>query len=606
MFAIVFGEIMITPEANTIFECSWEVCNKVGGIYTVIESKAKHMLKYYDEYYAIGPYSSYKAENEFKEEDPPLVWKDIFYELSSETGIICHYGTWLIEGEPKVILLEFDSIKYKINFLKKYYWDNFKIDSLYSSWEFEEPMLWSYATGLLIDKYQKKTSKKKIIGHFHEWLSGFGLLYLKHNSLVNTVFTTHATMLGRTLASKGIDIYSNLKNIDAYNEAKKYGIIDKFTIEQASAQNADCFTTVSEITAKEAEHFLGKKPDVLTINGFNADEYPTIEETSLMHIRARKELREYITYHFFPYYPIELKHNLIFSVYGRPETKNKGIDIFIKALAKLNEYLKNNNPNERSITVFFWPLQNNNGPKMELMQSKDYFKQIKEHIEQHSENIIEDILYDILYERPIKVDTSINEKFISKIRKKNFLLKRKGNPPVCSYNIGYEQDNDIIRLLLENRLNNSQDNYVKVIFYPTDLNSDNILLNMDLYDAIAGCHLTVLPSYYEPWGYTPLESIAVGVPTITTDLAGFGRYIKDKQDKKEKTKGVFILERYQKNDSEATEKLFQLLKHFSSFKHYERVQEKIKAKQLSFTADWNLLIENYLKAHNFAIRNNSK
>lgn len=597
---------MISPEANVVFECSWEVCNKVGGIYTVIESKALHMLKYYEEYYLVGPYSNLKSDTEFKEEEPPKIWKDIFYELSSESGIVCHYGTWLIEGEPKVILLEFDSIKYKTNYLKKYFWDNFKIDSLYSSWEFEEPMLWSYATGLLIDKYQKKTAKKNIIGHFHEWLSGFGLLYLKKNNpIVNTVFTTHATMLGRSLASKGVDIYSNLEKIDAYNEARKNGIIDKFSIEKASAQNADCFTTVSEITGKEAEHFLDKKPDVLTLNGFNADQYPTIEETSLMHIHARRKLREYITYHFFPYYPIELKHNLIFSVYGRPETKNKGIDIFIKALAKLNDYLKNSNSGERTITVFFWPLQGNNGPKMELMQSKDYFKQIKEHIEQHSENIINDILYDVLYNKPIKVDTSLNEKFLSNIRKKYFLLKRKGNPLICSYDIGYEQNNDIIRLLLENGLNNSQENKVKVIFYPTDLNNDNILLNIDLYDAISGCHLTVLPSYYEPWGYTPLESIAVGVPTITTDLAGFGKYISKKKNKNEKTEGVFILERYKKNDSEVTEKLFQLLKQFSLFKHYERVQEKVKAKELSFTVDWLLLIQNYIEAHNFAIKNKS-
>ena len=597
--------VKVEAEASTVFECSWEVCNKVGGIYTVIESKALHMLKYYEDYYTIGPYFKDKCETEFKEEDPPKLWKDIFYDLSSESGIICHYGTWLIEGEPKAILLEFYSLKDKINYLKKYYWDNYKIDSLYSSWEFEEPMIWSYATALLVDKYQKKTSKKNIIGHFHEWLSGFGLLHLKKiNSLVKNVFTTHATILGRTLSSKGIDIYSSLDKINAEVEARKAGIIDKFTIERASALNADCFTTVSEITAKETEYFFGKLPDVLTLNGFNADQFPTIEETSLMHLYARRKLRDYITYHFFPYYPITLKHNLIFSVCGRPEIKNKGIDIFIKALGKLNNYLKENPFGERTITAFFWPLQNNNGPKIELMQSKDYFRQIKEYIEQHSENIINDILYDVLNDRPIKIDTSINEKFLTNMRKKHYLLKRQGNPLICSYNIS--NDNDILQLLKQAGLDNSKETPVKVIYYPADLNNDSLLLNLDLYDAIAGCHLTVLPSYYEPWGYTPLESIAVGVPTITTDLSGFGRFMKKKKKDNEKREGVFILERYQKSEEEVINKLFQFLKQFSELKHYERVQEKIKAKELSFLLDWNQLIENYISAHNFAISKTKK
>ncbi len=592
---------MINANAKTIFECSWEVCNKAGGIYTVITSKVTHMLKYYEEYYAVGPYFKNKAKTEFKEEDPPKILKEIFYELSSETGIICHYGSWLVEGEPKVILIEFDSIKYKINYLKKYFWEKFNVDSLYCAWDFEEPMLWSYATGLLIDKYQKKTGNQKIVAHFHEWLSGFGMLHLKIvNQLVKSVFTTHATMLGRSLAYHGKDIYSELKNINPEYEAKKIKVTDKFTMERACAQNADVFTTVSEITGREAEKILGRKPDVLTINGFNVDEFPTIEETSVKHIKARKKLREYLTYHFFPHYPIEIKHNLIFSTYGRPEIRNKGIDIFIRALGKLNRYLKDNPDNKRTISIFFWSLQDNNGPKIELVQDKNNFKRIKEHIEENANKIFDDILYDILYNRPIKIDTSLSKKFLINMRRNRFSLNRKGVPPICAYNLDNEWDNEIIKLLLEEGLNNSVENPIKVVLYPTDLNNNNTLIEMDLYDCISGCHLTVLPSYYEPWGYTPLESAAVGVPTITTDLAGFGNFI-EKINKDEKLKGVFVLERYQKSDKEATEKLFQIMKDYSSSKHHERVQNKIKAKELSFYADWEILIEHYIKAHNLAL-----
>jgi len=593
---------MVTAKARTVFECSWEVCNKVGGIYTVVSSKAVHMLKYYKEYFLVGPYFKERAEPEFQEEDPPKELKNIFYELSAETGIVCHYGYWLIEGEPKVILLEFDSIKYRTNYLKNYFWENFQVESLYSSWEFEEPMLWSYAIGLLIDKYQKKTGKQSIVAHFHEWLSGFGLLHLKiANPLVKTIFTTHATMLGRSLASRGIDIYSNLNEINSYDEARRVGIIDKFTAEKACAQNAHIFTTVSEITGKEAEHILGRKPEVLVLNGFNADDFPTIEETSMMHIKSRKKLRDYLTYHFFPYYPMDLKHNLIFSTFGRPEIKNKGTDILIKALGKLNRDLKENPIRNRTISVFLWPLQDNNGPKMDILKDKNYFKHIKDAIEQNSDTIFEDILYDVMYNRKINVDTSLNQKFLLNMRKSRFSLKRQGNPTLCSYNIGDEFGNEIIQMLLAEGLDNSKDNPVKVILYPTNLSSNDLLLNLDLYEAIAGCHFTILPSYYEPWGYTPLESIAVGVPTVTTNLSGFGKFMEKKIKKGDKSEGVFILERHQKTEQESIKKLFQIMKQFASLKHTERVKNKINAKQLSFTADWKFLVENYINAHNISL-----
>ena len=593
---------MISANAKTVFECSWEVCNKAGGIYTVISSKAIHMLKYYNEYYAVGPYIKNKADPEFKKEDPPRVLKEIFYELLSEAGIVCHYGSWLVAGEPKAILIEFDSIKHKINYLKEYFWEKFKVDSLHCAWDFEEPMLWSYATGLLIDKYQKKTGKQRVIGHFHEWLSGFGMLHLKVvNPLVKTVFTTHATMLGRSLAYHGRDIYSDIKNINPEEEARRINVMDKFSMERACAQNADVFTTVSEITGKEAEKILSRKPEVLTLNGFNVDEFPTIEETSLMHLKARKKLREYITYHFFPFYPIELEHNLIFSTYGRPEVRNKGMNIFIKALGKLNRYLKQDHANKRTITAFFWPLQDNKGPKIELLQDKENFNHIKEYIEENASKIFDDILYDIMYDRPINVDTSLSRKFLLNMRKSRFSLKRQGNPLVCAYNLDNEQNNEIVKLLLKEGLNNSIENPVKVVLYPTDLNNNNTLIEMDLYGCISGCHLTVLPSYYEPWGYTPLESAAVGVPTVTSDLSGFGKFIK-KRINNEKLKGIFVLERYQKSELEATEKLFQIMKYYSFLKHHERVQAKVKAKELSFYADWKILIEYYIKAHNLALK----
>jgi len=587
---------------ETLFECSWEVCNKVGGIYTVISSKVSSINKKIKTYFLIGPYFEKQAKPEFEELEIPTDLKNIFYELSAETGIICHYGKWLIGGEPFVILLEFDSLKYKLNYLKKYFWENFQIDSIYSSWEFEEPMLWSYATGLLIDKFQKKTHGKKILAHFHEWLSGFGLLYLnKENKNVKTIFTTHATMLGRSLASRGINIYSGLGSINPYDEARKVGILDKFSAEKASAEKATVFTTVSELTSKEATHILGRKPDVVTINGFDTEEFPTIEETSLIHINSKKKIKEYLTYHFFPHYQLDLNKNIIFSTFGRPEIKNKGIDILIKSLGKLNNYLKDKKV-DITITMFFWPLQSNNGPKMELLENKNHFKHIKEFITKNSNAIFEDILYDIMYDREIKIDTALTKKFMLNMRRSRFSLRKEGKPMLCSYYIGDEKNNEILNLIKEQGLENAKEDPVKIIFYPAKLSSNDLLLNLNLYEAIAGCHFTILPSYYEPWGYTPLESMALAVPTITSDLTGFGKYMQNHVEENEKSKGIFILERDQKTEEEIINQLFQIMKSFVSLKHSERIQNKVNAKELTFLLDWKIIINNYVKAYELALK----
>ncbi len=250
---------MIEAKAELVLEVSWEVCNKVGGIYTVVKSKAEQMLHHYEgRYFTIGPYFYYRIKGDFTEERPPEKLISAFEELKQE-GIICHYGKWLIKGKPDTILI--DSIGYfnHKDRVKGELWESFKVDSLMDShFDFEEPVVWSYCAGKLIEKISNVEKNKKIVAHFHEWLAGAGLLYLKRNSIkVGTVFTTHATMLGRTLAGMNIDIYGKLGEIDATKEAYNSHIQAKFLMEVACANNAEVFTTVSEITGMEAEHFLG-------------------------------------------------------------------------------------------------------------------------------------------------------------------------------------------------------------------------------------------------------------------------------------------------------------------------------------------------------------
>ena len=241
-------------KSDFLFEVSWEVCNKVGGIYTVVKSKAARVVEQYkSNYFLIGPYFAKKALGEFEEQVPEKALKTLFEELKKE-GIICHRGKWLIEGEPNAILIDFENYKPQINSIKKDLWDSFKIDSLNAPEDYNDPIVWGYAAGKLIEKLTLSFNGK-CVAQFHEWLSGAALLYLKkQNTKIGKVFTTHATVIGRTLASANIDLYNLWDNIDADREAYNYHVESKHQVEKQAATNADVFSTVSEITGMEAEH----------------------------------------------------------------------------------------------------------------------------------------------------------------------------------------------------------------------------------------------------------------------------------------------------------------------------------------------------------------
>jgi phosphorylase/glycogen(starch) synthase len=341
--------------ADYLFEVSWEVCNKVGGIYTVLTSKVEQMKSYYKNYFLIGPYFEQHAKLEFTEELPPAEFIAAF-EILKKENILCYYGRWDdVKTSPKVILINFSGIIDKKNIIKEAFWNDYKIDSLRAYWDFEEPSLWSYSVGRLIHElYLSSLKDKKIVVQFHEWLSAFGLLYLKKNCRnVATVFTTHATVLGRTLASNGIDLYGSINNVDPLHYAYKFNVEAKHLTEKAAALNADVFTTVSEITGLEAEKFLSKKPEVLLYNGLDIAKFPSFEDISIKHKASKERLKEFLSYYYFPYYTFDMDKNLIFFTIGRYEYHNKGYDLLIKALGKLNELLKKAGFNVHTVTVLF-------------------------------------------------------------------------------------------------------------------------------------------------------------------------------------------------------------------------------------------------------------
>lgn len=590
---------MIKANADILFEVSWEVCNKVGGIYTVVKSKANLMNNNYKNYFLIGPYFQDKAKVDFEERNAPDDLKLVIEKLEKE-GIKCHYGIWNITGEPTTLLIDFSKIIDKKNKIKEKLWEDYKIDSIASEWSFEEPVIWSYAVARLLIEIGAGKKGRKIVAHFHEWMAGSALLHLKKKGVkIATVFTTHATMLGRAIAGSGQDLYGMLDNMDVEKEAYNNNVQDKYLTEKACAQNADVFTTVSEITAIEAKKILGREPEVLVLNGLDIAKFPTMEEVSIKHVTCREKIREFLTFDFFPHYAFDLNHTLVMFVVGRYELKNKGLDIFIKALGRLNERLKKDAV-KRTAAVFFWIPQETKGVKTELLENKNFFRHIKNYVHFNADDILSHIVYDFVSGRDILKDHLFTKDFLHQVKKDVMQFKRKGNPSMVTHNINDENNDPIIKGLLECGLDNREDDRVKTILYPVYLDGNDGLINLPYYDAMAGCHLGVFPSYYEPWGYTPLESAALGVPAITSDLAGFGRFIQTKI-KHNMGDGIFVLKRFGKSEEEVISNFTDLLYEFCKRDKYARIENKLHAKELSSLADWKLFIENYIKAHNLAL-----
>lgn len=594
---------LIKPNADVLFEASWEVCNKVGGIFTVIQSKAGITKDNYNDYFLIGPYFKGNVLADFEESSPPKDFEKAFSELKSE-GIECHFGKWLIESKPDTILIDFSAFVSRKNEIKGKLWEDYKIDSLKAGWDFEEPMCWSVAVAKLVNAYKNK-NKKTVVIHCHEWLAGVALLYLKKmNPKVGTVFTTHATMLGRSIAGSGMPLYEMLPTLNPDQMAYQLGVETKYLTEKACAQTCDAFTTVSEITGMEAEKILGRKPDVLVYNGLNLDKFPSIEESLVKHRTCREKVREFIKYYFFPHYYMDIEHNLTFFIVGRYEYRNKGIDIFIEALGRVNDRLKKEK-SKRTVTAFFWIPAGHKGLRMQVLENKNYFRHISNYIKYNSDMILKRITENIIASGGQKMDGSIfSEEMKIDLKKDIVHFKRSGNPPLSTHHVD-ENNDEIIKGFRSAGLLNRQEDNVKALLYPVYLDGNDEMINLSYYNSMAGCHLGVFCSYYEPWGYTPLESAALAVPAITSDLSGFGMFIKDKL-KEQDNKGIFILNMLNVDRETQIKNFADKLYDFALLDKFQRSEHKVAAQKLAAYCDWAIMIQNYFKAHNLALENAQK
>ncbi len=530
-----------------LFEVSWEVCNKVGGIYTVVSTKALSVEKRLkDDFILIGPDLHREAkENPEFEEDFQLFasWKATI----QRKGINVKIGRWKIIGKPIVFLIDFSPLFAKKDEIFTELWEEYGLDSLSGQWDYIEPAMFGYAAGIVILSFFRYnlTIRQKVVAQFHEWMTGAGLLYLKkYAPPIATVFTTHATTLGRSLAGNNYPLYSLISNTNGDLKAKEFNIIAKHSLEKISAKQADIFTTVSDLTAVEAKSFLTKKVDIVTPNGFESNIVPVDGDFERLSQEAHNKLRQ-VAEALLGY---KLSENVKFiATSGRYEYKNKGIDVFIDAIAKINEKEEFN----KEIVAFILVPANNYGPRKDLIEKLNG-----------------------------NSDADLENKFIT-----HYLHDADFDP--------------VLKRIKELGFENKKEDKAKIIFVPAYLNGNDGIFNIKYYHILPGLKMTAFPSYYEPWGYTPLESLAFHVPTITTTLTGFGLWIKNQNV--DLGECMNVVYRNDENYQEVVDKIVGILITCAYMSEEDEKTARDNAFFVSKTAQWKNLIRKYLSAYQMAL-----
>ena len=541
-----------------IFESSWEVCNKVGGIYTVLSTRAKTLQEaLQDKIVFIGPDFWKEQESPYFKEDKALFaeWQREAEEGDQEHGVPglkLRVGRWTIPGEPIAILVDFNPFFEQKNEIYGWLWENYGVDSLHAYGDYDEASMFSYAAALVVESFYKYylDSSKKVIYHANEWMCGLGALYL-NNKLpqIGTIFTTHATSIGRSIAGNMKPLYDYLFAYNGDQMADELNMQSKHSIEKQTAHYVDCFTTVSDITAKECVELLDKPVDVVLPNGFDNSFVPSSQKFTRKRNAARRKMLDIAN--------ALLGENLdddtlLVSTSGRYEFRNKGIDVFVEAMNR-------------------------------LLRDRDLKKKVVAFIEvpgwvgEPRKDLQERLKSGKKYDTPLDV------------------------PQVTHWLHNMSHDN-VLGMLKYYDMHNRKEDKVKVIFLPCYLDGNDGIVNLSYYDVVLGNDLCIYPSYYEPWGYTPLEAVAFKVPCITTDLAGFGLWANTVFGKEgDITDGVKVIHRTDYNYSEVADNIKDTVAEYSSMTKKQVDTCRKNADALSKKALWSEFIKYYYEAYDIAL-----
>lgn len=455
-------------------------------------------------------------------------------------------------------------------------------------------------------QYVARQLTTAVIAHFHEWQAGLAIpLCRKRHIDVTTVFTTHATLLGRYLCAGSVDFYNNLQYFDVDHEAGKRGIYHRYCVERSATHCADVFTTVSHITAYESEHLLKRKPDGVLPNGLNVVKFQAIHEFQNLHATSKAKIHEFIRGHFYGHYDFDLNDTLYFFTAGRYEYRNKGVDMFIESLARLNYRLQKAGTKTTVVAFVIMPATTHSYT-IEALKGQAVTKQLRDTVTE-IQNRIGARLFDhaARFHGEEKLMPTPEELLPEEdqvlLKRRIFALKRNSLPPVVTHNMADDPNDPILNQIRRVKLFNHSHDRVKIIFHPDFLNSNNPILGLDYEEFVRGCHLGVFPSYYEPWGYTPAECTVMGIPSITTNLSGFGCFMQDLIERPEE-EGCYIIDRRMQSVEDSVNQLTDDMFLFTQKTRRQRINQRNRVERLSPLLDWKNLGIEYSKARQLALR----
>ncbi len=584
-----------------LVEIAWEACNQIGGIYTVLRSKASSMVdKWKDRYCLIGPYNAQTATVEF-EPAPLLGPMGQAVKQMQTQGIEIHFGRWLVTSRPYVVLINQQGFFDNLHEIKYRLWQDHHIPLPTDDALLNNVVAFGEACKqLLMLLAESESPRRKIVAHFHEWMAATAVPMLRRDHWPGTiVFTTHATQLGRYLAMHDEHFYENLPHYDASHEAAKYLVEAQHGIERAATHGAHVFTTVSDITGQECRHLLERKPDLLLPNGINTQRITALHELQNLHRKFKEKIHEFTIGHFFPSYHFDLDHTLYFFTSGRFEYRNKGMDLTIDALAKLNHQLRATD-SKKVVVAFIVTRQPVKSISAAALQSRAMLDEFRTAAETIGEDLGKKLFHAAAEGRIVDLNSVVDEYWLLRLRRAIHAWKRDLPPAIVTHDMINDEHDPVLNQLRTCGLFNQECDRVKVIYHPDFISPSSPLFGLEYEQFVRGCHLGLFPSYYEPWGYTPLESIALGVPAVTSDLSGFGSYFKQLLPHHEEM-GMHVLNRRGRPLHDAAEALAHRMLRFCQLNRRQRIALRNTVESTSEHFDWSHLSKCYHEAHELAM-----
>jgi len=599
----------IAPDALLV-EAAWEVCNQVGGIYTVIRSKVPATVQAWDDRYCLlGPYFAHQAQGEFEPYDDYQLatLSDPFAGAVREMrrqGYDVHLGIWLVTGRPRVVLINPHQAYPQLGRIKSDLWNHHHIpmpdndDLLHQVVAFGD-----LAKVFLQILAAEVVPPQRLVAHFHEWMTGVAIPALRREQVpVHVVFTTHATLLGRYLAMNDPNFYDHLMQVEWQGEAQHFNIEPAVTMERAAAHGAHVFTTVSELTVRECIYLLDRIPDAVLPNGLNIERFVALHEFQNLHQQYKSKIHEFVMAHFFQSYSFDLDKTLYLFTSGRYEYHNKGFDLTLEALARLNYRLQQSGL-EGNVVMFFITKRPFHSINPQVLQSRAVLEEVQATCEAIEQQVGERLFYAAAAStdhRLPDLSSMVDDYWKLRYRRTLQSWKTTNLPPVITHNLVDDANDDILNFVRQANLVNNQHDRVKIVYHPDFVSPTSPLFGMEYGQFVRGCHLGIFPSYYEPWGYTPLECVARGVPAITSDLSGFGDYVMQTVPGHE-DKGIFVVQRQEKSFDEAAEELTDMLWDFVQLTRRERIMQRNNVESSAELFDWKNLRVHYDRAYELAL-----